>query len=170
MNRNKIKLYNTDKYQAVLPAPDIDELTGDAEEVIISADGSEESASDETIGSVTFNASGGIWYDTGGPVISYTTFTAIQGINKTTILQIDKNKVEACSIKVKIKSGSSLAMYELNVIHNLATVNLHTTSTANIGSLAPAFTSNIIGNYINIECESVPTGSTFAGYVNSYII
>lgn len=169
MDRNKIKLYNTDKYQAVLPAPDIDELTGDAEEVIISADGSEDSASDETIGSVTFNASGGIWYDTGGPVISYTTFTATQGASKTIVLQLHKNKVEACSINVKVKDGSNLAMYELKMVQNLASVNLHSTSTANIGSLSPAWTSNILGNYINIECEGIPAGSTFAGYVNSYI-
>lgn len=169
MDRNKIKLYNTDKYQAVLPAPDIDELTGDAEEVIISADGNEQSASDETLGSVTFNASGGIWYDTGGPVISYTTFTNTQAGTKTTILQLDKREVESCCINVKVKEGSNIAMYTLEMVCNMANVNLHSTSTANLGIVNAAFTSSIQGNYINIDCEGVSTGTTFAGYVNSYI-
>lgn len=170
MDRNKIKLYNTDKYQAVLPAPDIDELTGDAEEVIISADGNENSASDETLGSVTFNASGGIWYDTGGPVISYTTFTGTQTNTKTTILQIDKREIESCSINVKVKDGSNIAIYTLQMVCNIASVNLHSTSTANLGTVNAAFTSSIQGNFINIDCEGVSIGTTFAGYVNSYII
>lgn len=60
-NRKRIELYNIDKYQPYFHAPLVDRVEGDADEIILSADGREKSASYNEPGSITINARGGVW-------------------------------------------------------------------------------------------------------------
>ncbi len=60
-SRKRIELYNIDKYQPYFHAPLVDRVEGDAEEIILSADGRERSASYNEPGSITINATGGVW-------------------------------------------------------------------------------------------------------------
>lgn len=60
-SRKRIELYNIDKYQPYFHAPLVDRVEGDAEEIILSADGRERSASYNEPGSMTINAAGGVW-------------------------------------------------------------------------------------------------------------
>ena len=59
--RKLIELYNIDKYQPYFHAPLVDRVEGDAQEIILSADGRERSASYNQPGSMTVNAAGGVW-------------------------------------------------------------------------------------------------------------
>ena len=170
MNRNKIRLYNTDKYQAVLPAPEIEELEGDAQEVIISADGREDSASGESISSVTFNASGGIWYDTGIKT-SYVTFSSIQDTNITKICELDMSMHRAASLTICLYRNASVRMVDVSVVHDGQTaVEIDQIDRTSIGQdiTKSNFFANISNNTINITCET-DIGTQVQGVVNSFV-
>ena len=68
MTRRRIELHNYDKYQPYFHAPLVDRIEGDAQEMILSADGNESSTSGNTVSSLTINASGGVWVDLGSVV------------------------------------------------------------------------------------------------------
>ena len=171
MERNKIKLYNARKYQAVLPAPDIDELVGDAEEIIITADENEASASGETVGAITFNASGGMWYNIGPVITKNSSFAAGMISSTTTILSLDLSETLCFNMNVKISSGPNVAMYDVHVVSNLAQIDVHSTLTAKIGTgvTDAMFAGTITSDKIHVQCSSVPLGSIFTGYITSYI-
>ena len=57
MTRRRIELHNYDKYQPYFHAPLVDRIEGDAQEMILSADGNEASASGNTTGAMTINLS-----------------------------------------------------------------------------------------------------------------
>ena len=166
MTRNKINLYNTDKYQAVFPNPDIEEISGGSVEVIISADGTEDSASNETPSSITMNASAGIWYDTGITTSYNTVFHINSSASEETIHEFDKTIFRSAKLSLTIcNSDNSIISYvELVIIHNDITATISESTLISTGSwpAAPQFGVNVTGNNIRITATS-ESNVTFKG-------
>lgn len=159
MTRNKINLYNTEKYQAVFPNPDIEEISGEAVEVIISADGTEDSASNETPSSITMNASAGIWYDTGITTSYNTTFHIKSTADEETFHTFDKTIFRSAKISLTtISSDQTRVSYdELVVVHNDVTATINDTRAADAGGgNTVTYSAAVVGNQIVLKatCES----------------
>lgn len=169
MTRNKINLYNTDKYQAVFPNPEIEEISGEAVEVIISADGTEDSASNETPSSITMNASAGVWFDT-GIITSYNTVyhTKIND-NEEVIHEMDKATFRTAKICLTICDSSNMntSYKEIVIIHNNTSAAIHETDLVSIGSspVDPSFSVSVVGNKIKLSA-TCDNNTTLKGPVN----
>lgn len=100
MSKTLIELYNSDKYQPVLQDGIFDKVQGQANELILSGDGRETSASGNTTGSITLNVSGGMWTDHG--LFSTQQFgvsgsIAVATVNNT-LFTFDSNTYKACFV------------------------------------------------------------------------
>lgn len=170
MNRNKIRLYNTEKYQAVLPAPEIEELEGDAQEVIISADGREESASGEVISSVTFNASGGVWYDTGAKT-NYIVTESVQSSQITRIAKLPVDVYRSASLTICLEHNNSVRMDNVTMVNDGGTqVEVDHVPRSSLGQdlTAVNYLANVSNNNVNITCEC-PIGTQHTVIVNGFV-
>lgn len=163
MARKQIELYNFDKYQAVIPAPAIDRIEGNADEMVLSADGYEPSASGGRPGSMTINANGGVWIDTGPGVTcdvssSYTTTTSTTTTGTQTFLTFSRSAFRAANIQAIVQSGNTFTTQHLTVIHNNNDVTLDATSpvTVGTGGLNIVYTAEITSGDVVLKIAGVP--------------
>jgi len=108
MSRKIIELHNFDKYQPYFHAPLVDRIEGDAEEIILSGDGRDTSASGNTPGSLSMNVSGGVWIDY---LVATTQQFAVSGAltssNAENIFTFNSNTYPACFIDLLVSRGGS---------------------------------------------------------------
>lgn len=163
MARKQIELYNFDKYQPVLPAPAIDRIEGNADEMVLSADGYEPSASGGLPGSMTINANGGVWVDTGPGVTcevssSYTTTTSTTVSGTQTFLTFSRSAFRAANIQAIVQSGSTYMLQPLTVIHNNSdvTVDTGTCIVAGNSNLNVVYTGEITSSEVILKIAGVP--------------
>lgn len=124
MSRKIIEFHNSDKYQPYFHAPLVDRIEGDAEEIILSADGRDTSASGNTVGSLSMNVSGGVWTDYGafstqqfGVSGTITTSTA-----NNTLFTFDSNTYKACFVELLFtKSTGAVAVERATIAVDGAT-------------------------------------------------
>ena len=176
MSRKKIELYNFDKYQPTLLSPNIDRIEGNADEMVLSADGFEQSASGDLPGSLTINANGGVWTDT-GPSVScdvssravMTTDTSSTG--RETFLTYTKSSFRLAAIQVitrstppgRDQSGEVYLMQNINVIHNdtTATMSLvNDVAAPDDHTLDVQYYMNVSGNNINLQISGLQINDT----------
>lgn len=171
MSRKSIELYNFGKYQPYLESPLVDRIEGNADEMVLSADGYEQSASGGLPGSLTINANGGVWTDT-GPVVtcdvtsSFTTST-VDDSTPSVFLTFNKNVFRGGTIQVTIETvtnGTPLfIMRTLDVIHDsgdtVACSELAETSTLTNHTLAITIDCAITGDDVQFEINGVPTNT-----------
>lgn len=167
MTRSKIELYNTSKYQAVFPSPDIAELGSDeAVEVIISADGTEDSASDGLASSITMNASAGVWYDT-GIITSYNTiYHTIVTSDTETIHSFNKTKFRTARYNLTVKIANTFAAIDVTIIHDNNSVVVSNTDQISTDSDLPITFSVAIENNNILLKAATTTGAIISGPVN----
>lgn len=178
MARKKIELYNFDKYQPHMPAPSVDRIEGNADEMVLSADGYEPSASGGLAGSMTINANGGVWIDTGPGVtcehsarIITTTDTTASGKEK--FLQFSKAAFRAADIQAIVRSGNKYIKQPIEVIHDGTNVTLlkHTSVSApqNTG-LTITYTAEIISGDVTLSIAGVPVNTTVTSVVKYTLV
>mgnify|MGYP001601213188 CR=1 FL=1 len=167
MARKKIELYNFDKYQAHLPDPTIERIEGNADEMVLSADGYEPSASGGVAGSLTMNANGGVWTDTGPGVTCdvssrMVTSTDTTSTGKEIFLTFNRAAFRAADIKAIVQSGNTYILQPITVIHNSSIVTLSTgTATAAPGThgLNITYTAEISSSDVTLKIAGVPTNT-----------
>jgi len=98
MTRKIIELHNFDKYQPYFHAPLVDRIEGDSEELILSADGRDSSASNNKVSSMTMNVSGGIWKDFNGVVVNELAVTGVAIATNTTMFSFNTNTYKAAFV------------------------------------------------------------------------
>jgi len=160
-----IELYNLDKYSAYIPAPKIDRVEGDADEIILSADGREESASDGLPGSLTIHASGGVWIDThhGSTCEVSSKFTIPVGSSTAeTFLSFDKRSFRTALIDVIFQSGNNFTTKKLTVIHNNSAVVVQIDDSVSVPlstTWNAQITGSVSGNNINLNVSGLADNS-----------
>jgi hypothetical protein len=167
-NRKQIELYNFDKYQPHLPNPSVDRIDGNADEMVLSADGYEQSASGGQPGSLTLNANGGVWSDTGPGVtceVSSRTVTTTDTTSsgKATFLTFNKSAFRTADIQAIIQSGNNYIKQPIEVIHSGSDVSIHTgTATAAPVShgLTIVYTAEISSGDVTLKIAGVPSNTT----------
>lgn len=107
MSRKIIELHNFDKYQPYFHAPLVDRIEGDSEEIVLSADGREHSASGNTVGSLSMNVSGGVWTDYAVCTTQQFAVSGTASSNSHTMFSYDSNTYSACFFDLVVTSGSS---------------------------------------------------------------
>jgi len=168
MARKKIELYNFDKYQAHIPNPKIDRIEGNADEMVLSADGYEPSASGGVAGSLTMNANGGVWVDTGPGVTCSVSSRVVTSTDTTstgteTFLTFSKSAFRAADIKTIVQSGNSYILQPIKVIHNGSIVTMSTEadiSAPTTTGLTISYTAEISSSDVTLKIAGVPTGTT----------
>lgn len=130
MARKSIELYNFDKYQPHMPSPQVERIEGDADEVVLSADGNERSASNGIAGSISLNANGGVWTNTGSLTTCENTTTHVTSTDTTTtgeqtFLTFSRSTMRSVTCKLIVQSGSSYMSQQIVVIHDGTNVNVH---------------------------------------------
>lgn len=167
MSRKKIELYNFDKYQPHIPDPTIDRIEGNADEMVLSADGFEHSASDGVPGSMTINANGGVWIDTGPGVTCDVSSRAVVTKDTTssghyTILQYTKSVFRTAQIRAVVQSGADYILNNIDIIHNDTVVNMRADtplSAPSNTSVTPTFTAQVAGESIKLNISGVPNNT-----------
>ena len=163
MARKQIELYNFDKYQAHMSAPAIDRIEGNADEMVLSADGYEPSASGGLPGSMTINANGGVWTDTGPGVTcdvssSYTTVSDTTSTGTETFLTFSRSAFRAANIQAIVQSGATYVLQPLNLIHNKSIVSIQTLDSVVAGdaNLNIVYSADISSGDVNVKIAGVP--------------
>ena len=120
MTRKRIELHNYDKYQPYFHAPLIDRIEGDAQEMILSADGNEASASGNTVGAMTINSAGGMWVDL-GPVTrihtAYSTDTIAASTGQETVFSMDSQLFNHTTLHVMVSAFDRIAHERIEITH-----------------------------------------------------
>jgi len=170
-----IELYNLDKYTPYIPAPKVDRVEGDGDEIILSADGREESASDGLPGSLTIHASGGVWVDTYHICTCEVSnkFTIPVGSSTAeTFLSFDKRDFRMAQVNIMIQSGNNFTTKTLTVIHNNSAVTLQIDD----GVSVPISTTwniqiagSINGNDINLTVSGL-TDNSIVSCISKYTL
>lgn len=118
MTKTLIELYNSDKYQPVLQDAIYDKVQGQSNELILSGDGRETSASGNTTGSITLNVSGGMWTDHG----SFNTQqfgvsgSIANNTSNNTIFTFNSNIYKACFVDLLFtKSNGDVAVERVTI-------------------------------------------------------
>lgn len=170
--RKRIELHNIDKYQPYLHAPLIDRIEGDAEEMILSADGNEASASVNMIGSLSINASGGVWtkFEHVLKLEQEIHYTLPDATDPQTILTFDKTQFQALRGTVYVKepntvSGHEYVVLDISLIHDGSDVTVLSTSGAAIGTLTSNITGAVVGDDINLTVTDGVVGAEIKGVV-----
>lgn len=175
MTRRTIELYNLDKYDAYLPTPKIDRIEGSADEIILSADGYEESASSGHAGSLTINASGGVWMDSGPrctcEVSTLRTITlpdphnsnhAVDQHEECCFLSFDKTKFRSGQIDMTVQSGTIWTTKRLIVIHNNTSVTTQVGESITVPNNSThdvSVDTVIVGDNVKLYVSGVPDGT-----------
>ena len=163
MTRRRIELHNIDKYQPYFHAPMIDRIEGDAEEMILSADGNETSSSGNTVGSLTINSSGGVWNDL-GDVKQVTmqinhTYTTPGAGGSEVIFDMLLTDVTYCTLNIVLSSDTYVAHKQINALHDESTVTVsdNSSQTLEVGSLpgTTSFSGSINNDRLEIEAAGL---------------
>jgi len=167
MARKQIELYNFDKYQPRMVSPQIDRIEGNADEMVLSADGYEASASDGLPGSLTINANGGLWMDTGPGVtcdvssrVVTTTDTSVVG--DTTFLSFKKSAFRAADIQAIVQAGNTHIMQKLMLIHDNTNVELTTGDSVAVPSshgMPVVYSAEITDQDVTLKIAGVPANT-----------
>ena len=176
--RKRIELHNIDKYQPYLHAPLIDRIEGDAEEMILSADGNEASAGGNTVGSLSINASGGVWtkFENVLKLEQEVSYTLPDATDPQTILTFDKTQFQALHGTVYVKEpnfhtdnvtvlGHEYVTLDISLIHDGSDVTVLSTSGAAIGTLTSNITGEVVGDDINLTVTDGVSGAEIKGVV-----
>lgn len=181
MTRTTIELFNLDKYDAYLPTPKVDRIEGDADEIILSADAYEASGSGGIPGSLTMNASGGIWIDTGAKCTASVSSRKVMSTAPNDIpahsngynhdgdhheecmfLSFDKNKIRSGVIEMTVQSSNTFTVKTLTVIHNNTYVSITTSAGVTVPSQSNHdfyIDSAIDGNSVKMYISGAPLNS-----------
>ena len=168
MSRKKIELYNFDKYQPTLLSPNIDRIEGNADEMVLSADGFEQSASGGLPGSLTINANGGVWTDTGPSVSCDVSSRAVMtkdtsSTGRETFLTYTKSSFRLASIQVVTRSGEVYLMQNINVIHNDTAVTMslvNDVAAPDDHTLDVQYYMHVSGDNINLQISGLQINDT----------
>jgi len=168
MSRRGIELYNYDKYQAYFPAPLVQTLSGDADEIIISADGDESSASGNTPGSITFNVSSGVWTNYDHVLVVNKTFAANSiATNSTGIIFSEAtNNFFHATLDIFVSASDRSYHEQANIIYHGTDTTIRRGDVTNAGAggetassdfgLAASISNNILSiTYTNLHNSSV---------------
>lgn len=178
MARKSIELYNFDKYQPHMPAPQVERIEGDADEVVLSADGNERSASNGITGSISLNATGGVWKNTGKLITCEDTTSCVVTTDTTltgseTILTFSRSVFRSATCKLIVQSGSKYMSQQLVVIHDGTNVNVHADNVvpANItDTWNTTYTASFVGDdNVDVNIAGV-SQNTIVKCVNHYIL
>lgn len=136
MTRRRIELHNYDKYQPYFHAPLIDRIEGDSQEIIISADGNETSTSGGTTGSITINASGGMWFDLGGVITSQQAHVTdgITSGSQTTVFTMPTSDFTHTTLTIITSAADRTFHEQTEVIHDGTNVAIRRGDPTNAGS------------------------------------
>ena len=178
MARKTIELYNLDKYDAYIPTPKVDKIEGDADEIILSADAYEESASGGLEGSLTINASGGVWIDTGPVCVCEDSIetAALNTDDETTsheLLSFSKSKFRSLNVDITINKQSNFTTRRLTIIHNGSVAGVYAHDNV---SVPASYTWNDIytmtssGTNFTLNVTGVPAGSNMSCVVRYTLI
>ena len=169
MSRKSIELYNFGKYQPYLESPLVDRIEGNADEMVLSADGYEQSASNGLPGSLTINANGGVWTDTGPVVtcdVSSSFTTTANDSTPSVFLTFNKNVYRGGTVQVTIEtvdqSAPLFVMRTLDVIHDSSTAacsELAETTTKIENLLAISIDCDIVGDDVQFKITGVPANT-----------
>ena len=169
MTRTQIDIYNTDKYQAVMPSPKIEAIEGSDLEVIISADGTEDSASGGVPSTITMNASAGVWYDT-GVVTSYNTFSYTTATTNQEVIHIfDKTVFRTARVNIMLQSGANYKTQDVYIVHNNSNAGVTPTTPAEVGQGSITATYAVAINNNDVELKITAPASTIIKGVVQYI-
>lgn len=169
MTRRRIELHNIDKYQPYFHAPLIDRIEGDAQEMILSADGNETSTSNNTTGSLTINASGGVWMDLG--VVNQLvlpmehTHTDTSATSVETFWSAAASLFTQATLNVVVSSESHMSYKRVELLHDGSSVDLQQQSTQTIGT-EPAgvtITSNMNAGQVQLQIENLGEQANIRG-------
>lgn len=178
MARKTIELYNLDKYDAYIPTPKVDKIEGDADEIILSADAYEESASGGIEGSLTINASGGVWTDTGPMCVCEDSIEVTTGATddeSTTheLLTFPKSKFRNVNVDITINKQNKFTTRRLTIIHNgaVAAVHAHTSVSVPTTNVFNDMYSMILsGTNFILNVTGIPSSSKMSCIVRSTLI
>lgn len=115
MSRKIIELHNFDKYQPYFHAPLVDRIEGDAEEIILSGDGRDTSASGNTTGSLSMNVSGGVWIDYLDVTTQHFGLSGTLASASTTLFQFDTSAYQSAFVTISYKTGSITTAERLEI-------------------------------------------------------
>ena len=166
MTKTLIELYNSDKYQPILQDGIFDKVQGQSNELILSGDGRETSASGNTTGSIILNVSGGMWTDHGlfntqqfGVSGSITVSTA-----NNTIFTFNSNTYKACFVDLLFtKSNGDVAVERATIAVDGASPTVDRT--------AATQTSYYVWNVVNqsgtctVQINQATAGDTYKAVV-----
>lgn len=115
MSRKIIELHNFDKYQPYFHAPLVDRIEGDAEEIILSGDGRDTSASANTSGSLSMNVSGGVWIDYLDVTTQHFGVSGTLTSASQTMFQFDTTTYRAAFVNITYNTTSITTAEQLEV-------------------------------------------------------
>lgn len=115
MSRKIIELHNFDKYQPFFHAPLVDRIEGDAEEIILSGDGRDTSASGNTTGSLSMNVSGGVWIDYLDVTTQHFGVSGSLATASTTLFQFDTSVYQSAFVMISYKTGAITTAERLEI-------------------------------------------------------
>ena len=177
MARKKIELYNFDKYQPHLPNPSVDRIDGNADEMVLSADGYEQSASGGVAGSLSLNANGGVWTDTGPGVTCDVSSRAVMTTDTTTsgvetFLTFNKSAFRAADVHAIIQSGNVFIKQPMEVIHNgtVAAITTHAATVAGSNPPTVSYTAEISSGDVILKISGVSPNTTITCVVRYTLI
>lgn len=108
MSKTLIELYNSDKYQPVVQDGIFDKVQGQSNELILSGDGRETSASGNTAGSITLNVSGGMWTDHGQfNTQQFGVSGSLSSGSAQTVFQFDSSIYNSCFVELLYGRGGA---------------------------------------------------------------
>ena len=119
MTRKRIELHNYDKYQPYFHAPLIDRIEGDAQEMILSADGNEASASGNTTGAMTINSAGGMWVDLGPVTRIHTAYStdAIASAGSETVFSMNNQLFNHTTLHLMVSATDRISHERIELTH-----------------------------------------------------
>ena len=115
MSRKIIELHNFDKYQPYFHAPLVDRIEGDAEEIILSGDGRTTSPSNNTVGSLSMNVSGGVWIDYNGVTTQQFGIAGTLSSTTETLFTFSTNTYNGAFVNITYNTSSITTAERLEV-------------------------------------------------------
>ena len=171
-NRKRIELHNYDKYQAYLHAPMVDRIEGDAQEMILSADGVDTSASGGVVGSLTMNASGGVWSDLGDvvqaclPVVHDYTSTTTPGTE--TFLTLPAGRKSSTTLNIMYSNQNYTTFQRVIVVFNGTNTSVDIIEQHGVGTFPTGVTIACVkvSNELQLNISNLGTAVSIRGTAN----
>jgi hypothetical protein len=146
--------------------------------MILSADGNEASAGGNTVGSLSINASGGVWtkFENVLKLEQEVSYTLPDATDPQTVLTFDKTQFQTLHGTVYVKEpnfhtdnvtviGHEYVVLGISLIHDGVDVTVLSTSGAANGTLTTNITGTVVGDDINLTATSGVSGTVIRGIV-----